>query len=208
MPSGHAAAVRHLRKADSTLAEVMRLVGPCRLQPTGGRFEILGRSILAQQISVAAARTIHRRLRQCLPGRRLSARGICELTDEQLQSVGVSKQKRTYLRDLAEHTMDGRLNFRQLCRLDNDDVIEKLVQVKGIGVWTAQMFLLFGLGRPDVFAPADLGLKNAVAELYFDGRVPTEQELEQTAEPWAPWRSIASWYLWRYLDLDSDNPLP
>lgn len=203
MASHHASAIRHLQQADARLAEIIRRVGPCRLQARGGRFDVVARSILAQQISVAAARTIVRRLKGQLPGRRISARGIAELSDEQLQAAGISQQKRSYLRDLSERTLDGRLNFRRFPRLDDHVVVAELIQVKGIGRWTAQMFLLFGLGRPDVFAADDLGLQNAIARLYSPGERPSRETAEQISVSWSPWRSIASWYLWRSLELTS-----
>ena len=196
-------AVRFLKKADDHIGNVIRQVGPCRLQPTGGRFEIVARAIVSQQISVAAAKTIFTRLRKQLPGRRLSAAGLSQLSDSKLQEIGLSRQKRTYLRDLTERTLNGTLSFRRLAKLDDVAVIQTLTEVKGIGVWTAQMFLLFGLGRPDVFAPGDLGLQNAVCQIYGDGKKLPEDRVTAISERWAPYRSVASWYLWRYLELEN-----
>lgn len=202
MANTHSAAVRHLRRADPRLADVIRVVGPCQLKPRGGRFEVLARSIVSQQISTSAARTISRRLKRLLPGGRISATGISKLSDAELRTAGLSAQKRTYLRDLTEHTLNGKVNFRRLPRLSDEGVIEELVQVKGIGVWTAQMFLLAGLGRPDIFAPGDLGLQNAIMRIYdIDRSLP---QMETIAEKWAPWRSVASWYLWRSLDMPQE----
>lgn len=201
MSSSHAEAVRALCRADPRLAEVIRLIGPCELKPRGGRFEVLARSIISQQISTSAARTIFGRLKQLLPGGRISAQTLSEIDDNQLQSAGLSKQKRTYLRHLTDCTLNGTVSFRRLPRLGDQDVIEELVQVKGVGVWTAQMFLLAGLGRPDIFAVGDLGLQNAMMRIYdMDRKLP---EMERIAEKWAPWRSVASWYLWRSLDLST-----
>lgn len=196
--SPHAKAERHLKRADPVLASVIQTVGPCQLIRRGGRFEILARSIVSQQISTAAAATIFRRLKALLPGARLSATAIRGVTDDQLQSVGLSAQKRKYLRDLTEKTLDGTVNFRALPRLSDDLVIEALTQVKGVGVWTAQMFLLAGLGRPDIFATGDLGLQNAMIDLYGIER--SEEEMNRIADAWKPWRSVASWYLWSHLD--------
>ncbi|MEQ9408229.1 MAG: DNA-3-methyladenine glycosylase 2 family protein [Fuerstiella sp.] len=207
MASGHQNAVRHLQQVDERLKVVIRAVGACRFEPAGGRFEVLARSILAQQISVHAARTIFTRLRRQLPGRRVSARGIAQLSDEQLQAAGISSQKRGYLRDLTNRTLSGQVSFRRLPRLSDDAVIEELIQVKGVGRWTAQMFLQFGLGRPDIFAPDDLGLQNAMKRLYASGADLSRDDMVQIASAWSPWRSIASWYLWRSLELDSDNDL-
>ncbi len=187
------------------MANVIRLVGPCRLQPTGGRFEIVARAIVSQQISVAAAKTIFNRLRKQLPRRRLSAAGLSQLSDSELQAIGLSRQKRTYLRDLTDRTLNGSLSFRRLAKLDDEAVIQSLTEVKGIGVWTAQMFLLFGLGRPDVFAPGDLGLQNSVRKIYGNGKSLSVDDVTAISERWAPYRSVASWYLWRYLEFDESS---
>jgi DNA-3-methyladenine glycosylase II len=200
VPPDHRAAVRHLKQADQRLAGVIRQVGACRLTPTGGRFEIVARSIVSQQISVAAAKTIFGRLKAALPQGRISAAGLAGLSDEQLQQIGLSRQKRTYLRDLVQRTLDGSVRFRRFPRVADEVVIRELTAVKGIGVWTAQMFLMFGLGRPDVFAPGDLGLQNAMNRLYANGERLPEDRLIELASVWAPYRSIACWYLWRSLE--------
>ena len=186
------------------MADVIRRVGQCQLTRRGGRFDVLARSILSQQISVQAARTIRRRLQRLLPGGRISAVGIDRLSDEQLQAVGISLQKRGYLRNLTRHVLAGTVNFRRLAKIPDEAVITELTAVKGVGRWTAQMFLLSGLGRPDIFAPDDLGLKNAIRGLYGLGVKPPTEELEGIAENWAPYRSVASWYLWRSLDMPLD----
>ena len=183
------------------MADVIRHVGACQLTRRGGRFDVLARSILSQQISVQAARTIRRRLQGLLPGRRISAAGIDRLSDADLQSVGISQQKRGYLLDLTGHVVAGTVNFRRLARSSDEAVITELTTVRGVGRWTAQMFLLSGLGRPDIFAPDDLGLKNAIKSLYGLSGRPTTEQLEEIAECWAPYRSVASWYLWRSLDM-------
>ena len=165
-----------------------------------GGYNILVRSILSQQISLAAARTIRGQLQDLLPGRRFTAASIQALTDKELQTAGVSKQKRGYLRDLTRCTLDGSINFRRISGKSDDDAIAELTQVRGIGRWTAQMYLLFSLGRPDVFAADDLGLQNAITALYSLPEKPKRAELEAISAPWSPHRSIASWYLWRALD--------
>ncbi len=195
----YAVAVRYLRRADRTLrAEIDRL-GDCKLQARGGRFPLLVCSILSQQISVAASQTIRRNLQSRLPGRRLSAKGLLGLAESDFQAAGVSRQKRNYLCSLAQHAMNGTIDFHRLTRLPDEEVISELTQVKGIGRWTAQMFLIFGLGRPDVFAPDDLGLRNAIVRIYSLSK-PTPHDLNCIASRWIPYRSVASWYLWRYLD--------
>ncbi|MCA9012381.1 MAG: DNA-3-methyladenine glycosylase 2 family protein [Planctomycetaceae bacterium] len=195
--------LRFLCINDSTLAAVVRNVGPFTLTPDSGRYEILVRSILSQQISLAAARTIRGRLQALLASGKITAKGINALTDDQLRSVGVSQQKQRYLRHLTSCTLDGTINFRRIAKASDDDAIAELVQVKGIGRWTAQMFLMFALGRIDIFAPDDLGLRNAVQKLYKFPDKPTRAQLELHAERWRPYRTIASWYLWRSLEQDA-----
>ncbi|MEO2033732.1 MAG: DNA-3-methyladenine glycosylase 2 family protein [Planctomycetaceae bacterium] len=195
----HVDAVRYLRRTDKNLRNEIARIGDCRLVVQGGRFSLVARSILSQQISVAAARTIRRQLQAKLPGRRLSALGLLALSDSDFQAAGVSRQKCNYLRNLAQHATDGTVNFRRLGRLSDEDVIQELTRVKGVGRWTAQMFLIFGLGRPDVFAPADLGLRNAIMRIYALSK-PTQDDLNAVADRWSPHRSVASWYLWRSLD--------
>ena len=192
--------LRVLCRNDLSLARVVRNVGPFTLKPDPGGYEILVRSILSQQISVAAARTIRGRLQALLPAGKLTAKNLDALSDDQLQAVGVSRQKQTYLRHLTSCTLDGTINFRRIAKGSDDDAVEELIQIKGIGRWTAQMFLMFSLGRIDVFAPDDLGLRNAIQKLYELPEKPTRSELEQHADKWRPYRTIASWYLWRSLE--------
>lgn len=193
-------AVRRLTRVDPVLGKVIRQIGDFALKTEKGGYEILVRSILSQQISIAAARTIRNRLQALLPTKKIRAEDMNALTDEQLQSVGISQQKRTYLRDLTRCTLDGTICFRRLRGKSDDEAIEELIQVKGIGRWTAQMYLMFSLGRLDVFAVGDLGIRNAMISLYGLDEKPTIAELETIARIWAPHRSIASWYLWRALD--------
>lgn len=193
-------AINRLTKADPVLGKVIRRVGDFALKTEKGGYEILVRSILSQQISIAAARTIRTRLQGLLPSKKIRAEDIQALTDEQLQSVGISQQKRAYLRDLTRCTLDGTICFRRLKSKADEDAIEELTQVKGIGRWTAQMYLMFSLGRLDVFAVGDLGIRNAMISLYGLDTKPTIAELEGIARIWTPHRSIASWYLWRALD--------
>ena len=193
-------AIRRLTKADPVLGKVIRRVGDFALKTEKGGYEILVRSILSQQISIAAAKTIRTRLQELLPSKKIRPEDIHALTDEQLQSVGISQQKRTYLRDLTRCTLDGTICFRRLKSKADDEAIQELIQVKGIGRWTAQMYLMFSSGRLDVFAVGDLGIRNAMISLYSLDEKPTIIELETIARTWAPHRSIASWYLWRALD--------
>jgi DNA-3-methyladenine glycosylase II len=193
-------AIKRLTKADPVIGKVIRRVGDFALKTENGGYEILVRSILSQQISIAAAKTIRTRLQALLPSKKIRAEDIQSLTDEQLQSVGISQQKRTYLRDLTRCTLDGTICFRRLKSRSDEEAIEELIQIKGIGRWTAQMYLMFSLGRLDVFAVGDLGIRNAMISLYGLDAKPTIAELENIASIWTPHRSIASWYLWRSLD--------
>ena len=201
MTTLHAEALKHLHATDRKLSGVIKVVGPCTLKRSGGTFELLARSILSQQISVAAARTIRRRLEDALPNKRLSAVGILQLGETSLGAVGVSRQKRGYLLDLCEKVQSGELNLRRIAQIDDELVIEELIKVKGIGRWTAQMFLMFGIGRPDIFAPDDLGLQNSMKVVYGLPAPVKPVHVEPISQAWAPFRSIASWYLWQYLDV-------
>lgn len=194
------AGIRHLRKQDPIMGEVIRTVGRFTLKPRKQGYEILVRSILSQQISTSAASTIRNRLQDLLPGRRILPAALDALSDEQLQAVGISQQKRTYLRDLTRCTLDGSISFRRIRKASDEEAIEELIQVKGIGRWTAQMYLIFSLGRLDVFAPDDLGLRNAVDRLYDIPDQAPRKHYEELALNWSPYRSIASWYLWRSLE--------
>ncbi len=194
------AGIRHLRKQDPIMGEVIRAVGRFTLKPRKQGYEILVRSILSQQISTSAASTIRNRLQDLLPGRRILPAALDAISDEQLQAVGISQQKRTYLRDLTRCTLDGSISFKRIRKASDEEAIEELIQVKGIGRWTAQMYLIFSLGRLDVFAPDDLGLRNAVDRLYDIPEQAPRKHYDELAMIWSPYRSIASWYLWRSLE--------
>lgn len=203
-PDHIARALRHLRKSDPVLAEVIRRVGPFELQPKRGRFQALVRSILAQQISTAVARSMLRKLEARLVPNKLSAESLARLSFDDLRSLGLSRQKATYLQDLTAKVLDGSLRLHRVHRLTDEEIIEELIQVKGIGRWTVQMFLIFCLGRPDVFAPDDFGLRSAIQRLYGLPELPKRAEAEEIAAPWRPHATIASWYLWRSLELPQD----
>jgi DNA-3-methyladenine glycosylase II len=194
-------AVSHLRRADPVLDKVIGAVGPCRLRPDpgGGPFAALVEAILYQQITGRAAATIHGRLREAVGRRHPRPPDIAGLSDGQLRSAGLSRQKIGYLRDLAEKTADG-LPLSRLRRLADDDVVGALTGVKGIGRWTAEMFLMFRLGRPDVLPVGDYGIRKAMQRAYRKRALPKPEWMRQRAEPWRPYRTIASWYLWRSLD--------
>lgn len=198
-------AVRFLKKADPAMAEMIRRVGPCTLSPRGDPFLTLVGSIFSQQVSTKGAMTLLARFRERFPQRRLTPRRVREALaggpegwdDETIRSCGISRQKRAYLVDLSEHLLDKRLNLRKLADLPDEDVIALLTDVKGIGVWTAQMYLMFNLCRPDVLPVLDLGIQESARQHYDLPHRPKGQELVDLAEPWRPWRTIACWYLWR-----------
>jgi len=193
-------ATRSLSARDPVLAEVIAGVGRCRLgvRRGGSSFAYLARAILSQQISVAAARSIAGRMRERF-GTPLRPEDILGATDDELRGLGLSRQKAAYLRDLAERTRDG-LPLGRLARMPDQRVIETLTVVKGVGVWTAEMYLMFRLGRPDVFPVDDLGIRNAMKRAYRMRGVPKPDRMRRIAGRWRPWRTVACWYLWQSLD--------
>jgi DNA-3-methyladenine glycosylase II len=196
-------AVRHLRKADPALARIIARVGSCDFarRESGTHFAALTRTIVFQQLSGKAASTILRRLHGLYGDRPPTPRQLLATTDETLRGVGISTQKASYLRDLAARVDDGRLPTASLGRLSDDRIIEALTAVKGIGRWTAQVFMMFRLARPDVLPDGDLGIQKAIQRAYGLRRLPKPERVQKIGAPWAPYRSIASWYLWRSLDV-------
>ncbi|MBX3417423.1 MAG: DNA-3-methyladenine glycosylase 2 family protein [Pirellulaceae bacterium] len=190
----------HLKANDPVMRDLIRKVGPFTLKTHKHPFQSLIRSIIAQQISVSAAKTIIGRVVERV-GEPLIADAIARLSVEELRELGVSQQKASYCLDLARHVLDGQVNLQQLNRRSDAEIIDELVQVKGIGVWTAQMFLIFCLGRLDVLPVDDLGIKNAVMQTYGLRKQPDAGRIQKLAQPWRPYASIASWYLWRSLEL-------
>lgn len=193
----HTAAEQALMQLDPVLGALIRTHGPIRHTPRGDYFEALCESIISQQLSVKASDTIFRRFHEATG---LDPTQVLALSETAQKAIGLSGQKARYLRDLAEHFVRDAGVFDHLDRLSDDEVILELTQVKGIGVWTAQMFLMFTLARPDVFAPDDLGLLNAITRVYGLPARPTKQEASALAASWAPYRSTACFHLWRSLD--------
>ncbi|HMF75774.1 MAG TPA: hypothetical protein VK604_08950 [Bryobacteraceae bacterium] len=192
-------ATTHLRKADPVLARIIERVGPCLLITREPTFETLARSITFQQLHGKAAATIFERVRK-LVGRRFSAAAFLKCTPEELRACGLSRQKIASLTDLAERTARREIVFPKLAGLEDEAIVELLSTVRGVGVWTAQMFLMFALERRNVMPLGDLGIRNAVRLAYALEELPKPDELAKLAEKWHPYRSIASWYLWRSLD--------
>ena len=197
------AAVKGLRKACPRMRAVIAEVGPCRLNMQRDRFGMLGRSILYQQLSGYAAKAIHDRLLAALPEGRLTPDGLAALTEAQYRASGVSAQKTKYLRSLGESVAHGAVRLDRIGRLTDEEIIRQLTQVKGIGVWTAQMFLMFSLGRPDVLPWLDLGVRQAIQNLFGLDDLPDRDACEQSADAWRPYRTVASWYCWRSLELEN-----
>jgi DNA-3-methyladenine glycosylase II len=193
-------AVNHLKKSDPVLRAIIERVGPCRMQFSLAEFHSLAEAIVYQQLNGKAALTIFKRF-SALAGEPLTPEGILKLSDEQLRAVGLSKQKSAYLKDLAVKTRDGLLNFARLPDMSDEEVIKHLTQVKGVGVWTAHMFLMFSLRRPDVLPTGDYGVQAAIRKHYKKRKLPKPHIMEKIAKPWAPYRSVACWYLWRSLDI-------
>jgi DNA-3-methyladenine glycosylase II len=196
------AAVDHLRGADPTLAAVIESVGPLTLEPRDGAFRMLSRAIFFQQLAGPAARAILGRVLATLgvdednwyePAALLSA------SDEQLRTAGLSRQKMVYLRDLADKFASGELSEGVLHEFEDEEVIKRVSAVKGIGRWTGEMFLIFSLGRPDVLPVDDLGVRRGMQIAYGLSELPKPDEMRRIAEPWRPYRSAGTWYMWRSL---------
>jgi DNA-3-methyladenine glycosylase II len=193
------AATAHLRQADPVLAKIIERVGPCVLMTREPTFETLARSITFQQLSGKAASTIFERVRK-LVGRRFTAVAFLKCTPEELRACGLSRQKIASLTDLAERVGRREINFGKLAELEDEAIIELLSRVRGVGVWTAQMFLMFALERRNVMPLSDQGIRNAVRRAYALADLPAPAELLKLSQKWHPYCSIASWYLWRSLD--------
>jgi len=183
------------------MAALVEAVGPCGLVFTPATFESLARNIVYQQISIRAARGIYAKLlAECTDGDELKPDSLLRLTPERLRACGLSAQKARYLSDLAWRTAEGQVDFARLLELSDQDVMTELTKVTGIGVWTAQMFLIFSLKRPDVLPVSDLGIRNAVKKLYRLRETPNPEEVGKRGRKWRPYASAASWYLWRSLE--------
>jgi DNA-3-methyladenine glycosylase II len=193
-------AVNHLKKSDPVLRSIIERVGPCRMEFGPAEFSSLAEAIVYQQLNGKAAVTIFQRFAE-LAGEPITPEGILKLGDQQLRAVGLSKQKSAYLKDLAARTAAGLLDFSKLPDMSDEEVIQHLTQVKGVGVWTAHMFLIFSLQRPNVLPTGDYGVQMAVKKYYRKRKLPKPLEMEKIARAWEPYRSVACWYMWRSLDI-------
>lgn len=211
-------AILHLKKSDPVMRAIIESVGPCRIEFREPTFHNLARAIVYQQLNGRAASTILKRFTD-LAGHPLTPEGILKLTAEQMRAVGLSKQKSSYLVDMAERAQRGELDFSRIHEISDDEVIEHLTQVKGVGVWTAHMFLMFSLRRPNILPTGDFAIRMAIYKHYLDkakakrtsnkgGKtrkkkivLPKPEQMGKIAKAWEPYRSIACWYLWRSSDV-------
>ncbi len=193
-------AIHHLKKSDPVLAAIIERVGPYRMEFGPPEFHSLAEAIVYQQLNGKAAVTIFKRF-AALAGEPVTPEGILKLTDAQLRSVGLSKQKSSYLKDMAGRASRSELDFTRLPEMTDDDVIKHLTQVKGVGVWTAHMFLMFTLRRPNVLPTGDYGIQMAIRKHYKKRKMPKPEVMAKIAKSWEPYRSVACWYLWRSLDI-------
>lgn len=197
----YSAAVAFLKQADPRLAGVIERVGPCQLQPEDGDLlHCLAKIILYQQLSGKAAASIHRKFMALYPGQALPA-DILNTPDDVLRSVGISRPKAMYLKDLARRMQEGLPTLEDLANLEEEDIVEQLTAIKGIGRWSVQMLLIFRLGRLDVLPVDDLGVRSAIYRLYRLESLPSRKTVAALGRPWQPYRSIAAWYLWRSLEV-------
>jgi DNA-3-methyladenine glycosylase II len=196
---------RSLARRDPVLRPLIRRVGSCGLRRRGDPYGALVRSVLYQQLAGAAAAAIHARLRARFGGRDPRPGALLAARDAELRAIGLSRQKIAALRSIAEHFDDGRVSGRRLARMGDEEVIECVTQIRGVGVWTAHMLLMFSLGRPDVLPVGDYGIRKGVQNLYGLRELPGRAELERVGERWRPWRSVASWYVWRHADPDEQD---
>ncbi len=197
------AAVKHLAKADAVLAALMKRAGPFALKTRGmhNPFEALARNIVFQQLHGTAAEAIHGRLVGLFGGGRLRPQDVLDASEESLRGVGLSGAKTAALKDLAAKTLDGTVpTLARLKRMEDEEVVERLTRVRGIGRWTVEMLLMFRLGRPDVLPVGDFAVRKGFMVAYGLDEMPKPKELERHAEVWRPYRSVASWYMWRALE--------
>ena len=194
--------VAYLKRADAPLAAVIERVGVCRFAPRaeGTHFEAVARAIIYQQLSGKAAGTIHSRFHDLYGGRAPEPDEVLGTTDQALRAAGLSRQKVGYLRDLAARVSTGDVPLRTIEALDDVAIVDALTRVKGVGRWTAQIFLMFRLGRPDVLPELDLGVQKGIQLAYGYASRPKPAEVSRLGERWAPWRTVAAWYFWRSLD--------
>ena len=193
-------AIRHLKSRDPVLGALIERIGTYRIEFREPSFDTLVRSIVFQQLSGKVARVIYGRLADAVGGDCLTPEGILKLRPDRMRRLGLSRQKIAYIRDLARQTAKAKIVFESLPDMTDEEVIERLTQVKGIGVWTAHMFLIFALRRHNVLPTGDLGVRSAIKKIYGLADLPKPQEIVDLAREWHPYCTVATWYLWRSLD--------
>jgi DNA-3-methyladenine glycosylase II len=193
-------AIVHLKKADAVLAAIIERAGAYKIRYAEPGFETLVRSIVSQQLNGRAADTIFARLKEAAKADPITPESILKLRPARMRSLGLSGQKMTYIRELARMTRSGEVNFEQCVTLEDNAVVEHLTRVKGVGVWTVHMFLMFALRRHDVLPTGDYGIRAAMKKAYGLEEMPKPAEMEKIAAPWRPYSSVACWYLWRSLE--------
>ncbi len=212
--------INHLKKCDPVMASIIARIGPYKFERRPATFEAMARAIVFQQLAGAAARTIYQRLqnacelavhgqdteRSLYGGFAITPESVLALTEEQMRACGLSRQKLGYLRDLAHKSISREVDFASLPAMSDDEVIAHLTRVKGVGVWSAQMFLIFALGRLDVMPTVDLGINMAICRHYRKRKIPKPKQILKFAEKWKPYRSLACWYLWRSADQREPKP--
>jgi DNA-3-methyladenine glycosylase II len=197
-------ALLHLSSSDPILASIIERVGSPQIAYREPTFEALARAIVFQQLSTKAARTIYGRLEEAAGGK-LTPESIQGLSLGEMRRAGLSKQKIGYIRDLAEHALSGKVDFAKLPEMTDEEVIVALTDIKGVGVWTAHMFLIFALRRPNVLAVGDLGVRTAIQRYYRKRALPKPEHIEKLAINWHPYCSYACWYLWRSLEFPKNG---
>jgi DNA-3-methyladenine glycosylase II len=213
-------AINHLKQCDPVMADIIARVGPFRFDRRPATFEAMVRAIVFQQLAGAAARTIYQRVqaacekavdgqgteRSLYGGFAITPESVLALSEQQMRACGLSRQKLSYIRDLAQKTISREVDFASLPNMSDEEVIAHLTRVKGVGVWSAQMFLIFALGRLDVMPTADLGINMAICRHYRKRKIPKPKQILKFAEKWKPYRSLACWYLWRSADQQKAQP--
>jgi DNA-3-methyladenine glycosylase II len=190
---------RHFNKHDKAMAKIVKKVGPIKLKPNKKYFLVLCRSIISQQISVKAADAIMSRFLKLFPNQNLTPPRVQEIPESKIREAGLSKQKVAYMKDLSEKFLNKSINPRKFQFMENEEIIENLTQVYGVGRWTAEMFLIFSLGRPDIFPAGDLGVRTAIKNIYNLDAVPSIKGSKPYGEKWSPFETIGAWYAWRSL---------
>ncbi len=194
----HTEAIQHLQQ-DPVMDQIIADIGPCEFKARKGYFQSLVRTIISQQISWQAANTIRNRVYGVLENK-VTPERVLQVSDDELRAAGLSPQKVAYVKDLAQHFYDKRINVRKLKYQSDEEVLQEITAVKGLGVWSAEMFMMFALGRMDVFSVQDIGIQRAIHNEYGLRKRPSARRMLEIARPWRPYRSIAMWYLWRKVD--------